>query len=119
MTRFIFGLPLASVTFAAAIVTQEVQGVVGPYAVRIHELNVGSQSVRLTVRGSSLSDIDCWVYDSADRILAFATDDSSDCVLDVPGGGRRMVWIVNLGGRTNRYRLRQVIRVTVRAKSPT
>lgn len=80
---------------------------VGPHGGRAHTLIV-RESVRwVTVQGSDVTDLDCWVFDDANALVDSDTDGTSCCVLRIRRPGPHRLMIENMGGRSNSYRVRQ------------
>jgi hypothetical protein len=69
----------------------------------VHSLWVSGSDNFVMVRGDGDTDLDCWLYDSAGRLVSSDTDSTDFCVLPAPGVGTHRVAIRNLGRVYNDY----------------
>lgn len=69
----------------------------------VHALWVGESDNFVVVRGNGSTDLDCYLYDDAGRLVSSDTDGTDFCVLAAPGVGVHRVAIRNLGSWSNAY----------------
>jgi hypothetical protein len=69
----------------------------------VHSLMIGMYDNYVIVEGDGDTDLDCWLYDSAGRLVSSDTDFTDICVLPSPGLGAHQLVIRNLGSVYNDY----------------
>ena len=69
----------------------------------VHVLSVGLYDNYVVVEGDGDTDLDCWLYDAAGRLVSSDTDLTDVCVLPAPGIGTHQVVIRNFGNVYNDY----------------
>jgi hypothetical protein len=87
---------------AQAAATNWLSGTVRAFATNQHTLYVGDET-RVIVRGDGDTDLDCWLYNPAGRLVSSDTDSTDICVLDAPDYGTHRLVIHNLGDVYNNY----------------
>lgn len=79
---------------------------VAAHGTNAHRVQIGMDDQFLTLTGDGSTDLDCWVYDADDHLIASDTRASDACVLRTPGLGRHRLVVRNLGHVSNDYVVR-------------
>ena len=69
----------------------------------VHTLSIGPADNYVIVQGDGDTDLDCYLYDGAGRLVSSDTDLTDVCVLPAPGVGTHRLVIENLGSVYNDY----------------
>jgi hypothetical protein len=69
----------------------------------VHSLWLGAYDNFVVVRGDGSTDLDCFLYDAAGRLVSSDTDATDVCVLPAPTVGVHRLAIRNLGSVSNYY----------------
>ena len=88
---------------AASAATAALFGRVPGGARNVHALWLGQADNYVVVRGDGGTDLDCYLYDDAGRLVSSDTDDTDVCVLPAPTVGAHRLAIRNLGSVSNYY----------------
>jgi hypothetical protein len=95
-------LAVATVAGAARAADGAFSGRVRAYTTNTHRLYVGSET-RVIVDGDGDTDLDCWLYNPAGRLVSRDTDSTDYCVLAAPDVGTHRLVIRNFGDVYNDY----------------
>ena len=88
---------------AATAATTALFGRVPGGARNVHALWLGQADNYVVVGGDGGTDLDCYLYDDAGRLVSSDTDDTDVCVLPAPTVGAHRLAIRNLGSVSNYY----------------